>query len=80
MSNSATLRITTNFGCGHANALGSMPLFSASENEHTDAEGFSVVTYKKGLKRKLQKHKSYSNSSSDEFSNSKKRQLPPSSG
>ena len=50
-----------------------MPLSSASENEYIDAAGFSVVTNKKGLKRKSQKHKSYPNSSSDELSNCKKK-------
>ena len=50
-----------------------MPLSSASENEDIDAAGFSVVTNKKSLKRKSQKHKSYPNSSSDELSNSKKK-------
>ena len=55
-----------------------MPLSSASENEYIDSEGFSVVTYKMGLKRESHEHKSYPNSSSDELSNSKKRQLLPS--
>ena len=50
-----------------------MPLSSASENEYIDAASFSVVTNKKGLKRKSQKHKSYPNSSSGELSNSKKK-------
>ena len=50
-----------------------MPLSSAFDNEYIDAASFSVVTNKKGLKRKSQKHKSCPNSSSDELSNSKKK-------
>ena len=46
-----------------------MPLSSASENKYVDAAGFSVVTNKKGLKHKSQKHKSYPNSSCDELLN-----------
>ena len=50
-----------------------MPLSSASKNECIDTDGVSVVTNKKGLKRKSQKHKSYLNNSSDELLNSNKK-------
>ena len=62
--------VTTNLGCCHATALAAC---RCAVHLKKNAAGFSVVTSKKGSKRKLQKPKSYPNSSSDELSNSKKK-------